>query len=403
MSECKVSVVIPVYNVEKYLRQCLDSVINQTLKEIEIIIVNDGSKDSSLSIIKEYAAADDRIVVIDKPNGGYGESMNRGFDKATGEYIGIVESDDFIEPNMFEKLYERAKEYELDVVKSGFYLYWSTPVEKNEPYKVASSITSQRTFCPVEDFKCALEQVEFFNMKNSIWSAIYRRDFIRENAIRFNETPGASFQDTAFSLKVWCCAKRVRLMEECFLHYRQDNENSSVNSTGKVYCICDEYDEITRFLNEKPGLKGKIMPILVRVQYDAYTWNYMRLGANEEKQREFIKRFHDDFQKHDQNGLIQKKYYEWYRWNDLHFLLDDYEEFHKKCLCQRYNLVYVNSKAAKGNRCVSKAPVVAADANAGLVVRLKRKIISCVRCYKEHGFAYTWKYFMQKIKRRLSK
>ena len=112
MSEYKVSVVIPVYNVERYLRQCLDSVINQTLKEIEIIIVNDGSKDSSLSIIKEYAAADNRITVIDKPNGGYGESMNRGFDKATGEYIGIIESDDYAELDMFEKLYATACEHD---------------------------------------------------------------------------------------------------------------------------------------------------------------------------------------------------------------------------------------------------------------------------------------------------
>ena len=104
MNTPKVSVVIPCYNVEKYLHQCLDSVVNQTLKELEIICVNDGSKDSTLAIIQEYAARDDRIRIVDKPNGGYGESMNRGFDLATGEYIGIIESDDYAELDMFEKL-----------------------------------------------------------------------------------------------------------------------------------------------------------------------------------------------------------------------------------------------------------------------------------------------------------
>ena len=116
----KVSVVIPIYNVEKYLRQCLDSVVNQTLKEIEIICVNDGSTDSSPAIINEYAAKDPRIVVIDKANSGYGHSMNCGFDLARGEYIGIVESDDYADPDMFEKLYECAAADGLDVVKSGF-------------------------------------------------------------------------------------------------------------------------------------------------------------------------------------------------------------------------------------------------------------------------------------------
>ena len=137
MSMPKVSIVIPCYNVEKYLRQCLDSVINQTLRELEIICVNDGSKDSTLSILQEYAEKDSRIKIIDKPNGGYGESMNRGFDMATGEYLGIIESDDYADLDMFEKLYHCAKTYELDVVKSGFYYYYSKE-ERNIPNPIAS-------------------------------------------------------------------------------------------------------------------------------------------------------------------------------------------------------------------------------------------------------------------------
>lgn len=104
-----VSIVIPCYNVEAYLPEVLDSVLGQTLENIEAICVNDGSTDGTLDVIKSYAARDSRIVIIDKPNGGYGHSMNKGMDMATGEYIGIVESDDYILPTMYEKLYAAQK------------------------------------------------------------------------------------------------------------------------------------------------------------------------------------------------------------------------------------------------------------------------------------------------------
>ena len=97
-----VSILVPCYNVEAYLRECLDSIVNQTLTDIEIICINDGSTDGTLGIIKEYAAKDKRIKIIDKENEGYGKSMNRGLDAATGEYVGIVESDYLDEPDMFE-------------------------------------------------------------------------------------------------------------------------------------------------------------------------------------------------------------------------------------------------------------------------------------------------------------
>ena len=111
----KVSVVVPIYNVEKYLRECLDSIVGQTLKDIEIICVDDGSTDRSLSILREYEQKDPRIKVITKPNAGYGHSMNMGLDAATGEYMGIVDSDDYILPDMYETLYGFAVKDDLDI------------------------------------------------------------------------------------------------------------------------------------------------------------------------------------------------------------------------------------------------------------------------------------------------
>lgn len=372
----KVSIVVPIYNVERYLRQCLDSIANQTLKDIEVICVNDGSKDSSLDIIMEYVNKDQRFKVIDKENSGYGASMNRGFDMAQGEYIGIVESDDYAEPQMFEKLYSCAKENDLDACKSGFFYYYSVPQEKNIPSPIASHVMCKRVFCPTEDFKSLREQIEFFNIKPTIWSAIYKKDFIRENKIRFTETPGASFQDTAFNFKVWALAKRVKLLEECFLHYRQDNENSSINSSAKVFCVCDEYAEIERFLAEHPMEKGKLDAVKNALKYNTYIWNYERLS--EEKSREFLLHASEEFKKDMLEGMCIKEAYPWYKWNNLNFIIEAPEEYHKMRWREKRGEVYVPEYEKKGNI-------------------FKRGI----KCVKENGIIYTIKRFFLKLGRRL--
>lgn len=115
-----VSIVIPICNVEKYLDECLDSVVHQTLDSFEIICVNDGSKDNSLNICKKYAEKYKNIRIIDKDNAGYGHTLNIGMDMAKGKYIGIVESDDYIKPQMFQTLYRVAEKNKLDLVKSDF-------------------------------------------------------------------------------------------------------------------------------------------------------------------------------------------------------------------------------------------------------------------------------------------
>ena len=120
-----ISVIVPVYNVEKYLRECLESLICQTLEDIEIICINDGSTDSSLAILEEFAAKDARIKIINKENSGYGASMNAGLNAAAGEYIGIIESDDFADKKMFEDLYNLALKNDADIVKSDFYYHFS--------------------------------------------------------------------------------------------------------------------------------------------------------------------------------------------------------------------------------------------------------------------------------------
>lgn len=268
-SRVKVSILVPIYNVEVFLPECLDSLINQTLKEIEIICINDGSTDGSLKIIEEYATIDDRIKIINKKNTGYGDSMNQGLRIAKGDYIGIVESDDFVDLCTFETLYNIAVENEAEVVKANFYEYFG---DKKFDKSVSDLFLSEDIDVIVDP----RSRREIFYQAPCIWAAIYKNDFLRKNGINFLPTPGAAYQDTGFNFKVWATARRAYFVKRAFLHYRQDNVNSSVKDAGKIYCVKDEHDSIEKFLGEN-DLLGELGTIAYTCRFGGYVWNLHRL------------------------------------------------------------------------------------------------------------------------------
>lgn len=336
----KVSILVPIFNVEKYLRECLDSVVGQTLKEVEIICIDDGSTDSSPKIIKEYAAKDPRIVVITKKNSGYGDSMNKGLAKARGEYIGIVESDDWAEKDMFKDLYELAKRHRVEVVKSNYYSYYSDLTEKSpqwndelgavfntEQRRVITDKNTLFQLIPEQDAGEVInprEKQAIFYCKPAIWTAIYETEFLKKNKIDFLPTPGASYQDTAFNFKVWACATRVFFTKEAYLHYRLDNEASSVNNPGKVFCVSDEYKEIERFLkaNKLDTILGSLSQI---TKFGGYIWNFNRLkdGLDEE----FLPLFSKEYVAADKSGQIDYVYFDLNRRRDLREIIADPDMF----------------------------------------------------------------------------
>lgn len=315
-----VSLLVPIYNVERYLRQCLESARAQTLEDIEVICINDGSTDGSRGIVEEYLA-DARFRVIDKPNSGYGASMNRGLDEARGRYVGILESDDFLDPAALEEMIRLARSHDADVVKADFYLHWSVPAPRDEAFGFVSPSMAGRVMEPLDDLR-------IFYRKPSIWSALYRADFLKANGIRFLETPGASYQDSGFNFKVWACAHRVILTERAYLHYRQDNEASSVNSPGKAYCVCDEYDEMDRFLRGRPDLPAKLRPVMLKMKYDSYLWNYERLSP--ELQGGFLARTAQEFKGHLDRGELDLDLFEPWKVEDLRRIVDDPAAYHRR-------------------------------------------------------------------------
>ncbi|MDR0726562.1 MAG: glycosyltransferase [Rickettsiales bacterium] len=292
----KVSIVVPIYNVEKYLNECLDSIVNQTLKEIEIILVNDGSTDSSLDIITSYADKDNRIVVINKPNEGYGKTMNRGFDAATGEYIGIVESDDWAEPDMFQELYKTAKENDADVVKADFVFFDSDTGKESESwdYGIQKKLHN-KIFTPMEYPEI------IWTGHPSIWTAIYRTDMVRKKNVRFPETPGASFQDMGFKPKSLIPAQRFYFLPKVLLHYRKHANNSDKNN-NKIFAVCDSHHDTDAWAkNNMPGSK-RLTQILNRSKLNNYLWNSGRLSGA--PKQEFKAAFGTEFKPVYENNAI---------------------------------------------------------------------------------------------------
>lgn len=306
----KVSILVPIYNVEKYLELCLDSLVNQTLKDIEIVCINDGSTDKSIKIIERYAKDDDRIVIIDKKNSGYGDSMNRGLKKATGEYIGIVESDDFTDLNAFERFYQLAKGYNADIVRANYYHF-------------KGGINTKFNYIEQADVLKVVNPIDrpwIFYQAPAIWSAIYKRSFLEKNHIKFLPTPGASYQDTSFNFKALACAQRVVFTDEAFLHYRLDNESSSVNNPGKVFYVCDEYEEIERFLKDK-GLYNRYGEIMQVAKFGAYYWNIYRLSP--ELRKEFVKRVQKEYLLAQEEGDLNESLFRYVgKWDLVKYIID---------------------------------------------------------------------------------
>lgn len=312
---CVISILVPIYNVEKYLGQCLDSLINQTFRDIEIICINDGSTDSSLDILMDYSQKDSRIKIIDKANSGYGASMNCGIQAATGEYIGILESDDFAEPDMFEVLYDAARASRLDVIKADNY-------RCREGY----SRSYYKTY-PTCRYGTALiprENPELFK-KQSIWTGLYRKDFLINEGIVFNETPGASYQDISFNFKVMARTKGVHLVDKSVVNYRVDNPNSSIHSKSKARAIFDEFDEIRRFLDEKCANDTTLHCIMSGTEFYMCMGQYNIIG--DEHRDSFLERLKNDIVSAEQLHYVIEKYWRNSDWSEKDEMLSDFEKY----------------------------------------------------------------------------
>lgn len=230
MDESLVSIIVPIYNAGPYLEQCLDSIVGQTHKDLEIILLNDGSTDDSLATMRRYAENDGRIKMIDKQNQGYGATCNRGLAEATGTWISIVEPDDWIEPGMYADMLAFAAKFAdkgtpLDIVKTPYWRIWMPDTKQQRKLNCSYK---NRIHPPKQPFAIA-DAAHLLCHHPSIWSAIYRKSFLDEHNIRFKEIPGAGWADNPFLVETLCQTDRIGYFDTAYYCYREETPEKSKN------------------------------------------------------------------------------------------------------------------------------------------------------------------------------
>jgi len=280
----KVSVIIPVYNVRAYLRRCLDSVLAQTLREIEIICVDDASTDDSPEILQEYAAKDSRVKVVRQENAGAGAARNTGLDLARGEYLSFLDSDDFFEPDMLEKAYDLAVRDRDDIVVFGSDQFRQKETSgagggsADDGEFVSVSWTIRRENIP------ASQPFSFRELNGNVfrtfvgwaWDKLFRAEFVREHAIRYQVQ--RTTNDMLFVYTALCLAERISILDEVMVHQRRDSKDSlSKTRENSWHCFHDALIELKNRLIQD-GLYAKLTKDYINYCLHFTLWNYNSLA-----------------------------------------------------------------------------------------------------------------------------
>lgn len=280
MNKCKLSIIVPVYGVEKYIDKCLNSLVKQSLKEIEIIVVNDGTKDNSQKIIDKYVKKyPDKIKSYIKENGGQGSARNYGLKKTTGEYIGYVDSDDFVEKDMYKKLYNKAKENNYDIVVCG-------------NYNVSEDYQNKNIDTFINNYNTDLENIFFGKM--AVWNKIYKRDILIKNKLEFKEK--VWYEDLAFTLKAIMNSNTFAFIDEPLYDYLI-REGSTMNNSNvqRNLEILDAFNDILSYIqhNKKEEYFSKIEFLAIDHIYISAIVRVLKAEADDKVKRETINKLID--------------------------------------------------------------------------------------------------------------
>jgi len=228
----KVSVIVPFYNVEQYIEKCLDTLVNQTLNEIEIILVNDGSKDRSIDIVKKYLESyPEKIVYLEKENGGLSDARNYAIPYAKGEYIAFLDSDDYVEENMYNDMYEKAKQENSCMVECDF--YWEYPNKRKQDIGI--------------EYKEKKEMLQ--NVRVVAWNKLIKKEILEKTQITFPK--GYRYEDVEFTYKLIPYLEKVSFSRKPYVHYVQRQGSISNSQNERTKEIFEVLDHVIEYYKEK--------------------------------------------------------------------------------------------------------------------------------------------------------
>lgn len=303
----RVTVLVYVHDSESYLTDCLKSLSNQILDDMEIICINDGSSDGSSDILENFAKKEPRMRVVNlKNSAGYGRVLNRGIKMASGEYIGIIEASDYINPEMFIELFALAKKYDADVAKGNY------TILENGKEIPRDAILPEETGSVVD----LMENTRIFYQPPAIWSGIYKKDFLEKQKIAFLETDSCVCQDISFNMKILSSGGKIVLTDKTYLHHRP---LSITIDDKELFNINTEFAEAEEFLKSRDVWKiyGYIFEA---VKFASFHW-YM-LNLNKAQLEKFARRMRAEFHDADNKNMLRKPYFPKNHWRMLRVLLD---------------------------------------------------------------------------------
>ena len=324
----KITVILPSLNVIKYIDRCIKSVCSQTFQDIEILCIDAGSVDGTVEYLEKCKEIDKRIKIIHSSKKSYGYQLNLGLRQARGEYIGIVETDDFICPDMFQILYEKAAKYEVDFIKADYLgVYNDNEYEKTRYYSI---LLNEKLYnIPL---KCEYNKEVFLHNLTATWSGIYRKDFLIKNGIYHNETLGASFQDTGFWFQTYMEAEKALFIPLPLYRYRIDNPNSSTFDSTKIFCICDEFYFVLQEM-EKRNKFERFKDVFCWIFFRKYYRNLERIEQQDIKI--FLIKFALDFVNLIKKGIFDDSLFSYEERKTLHDICSLKDMYFDKILSER--------------------------------------------------------------------
>lgn len=273
----EVSIIVPVYQVEKYIRQCIDSILAQTFTDFELILVDDGSKDRSGQICDEYAGMDKRVKVIHQKNSGAAAARNSGMDQAIGDYFLFVDSDDYVVPTMVECLYEKVVKEKADIAVCNYLYFFENDREKDFSTNIKSEVLPGTEI--------------FYNRKNErnygiwtvVWNKLYRKETVGKVRFRF----GRYFEDEFWANDIYQMDIKVVTIPECLYYYRQHDESTmKQKSIQKNFDVIEALQERIDIYLQKPEYAHQAYKVLI------FSLEYLseskRLITNKNEEKIFI-------------------------------------------------------------------------------------------------------------------
>ena len=299
------TVIIPVYNSEKYLHECIDSIIKQTLKNIEIICVNDGSKDTSLKIIEEYSTQDPRIVIINKANGGLSSARNAGVKIATGEYIGFVDSDDWVDSDFYEKLFVIAKNNAADMAMANFVQFYDSGRESEKVSWIGEIINDIITDIVVD----VSDRKKIINT-NSVCNKLFSKSFLLKNKFLFYE--GLFWEDNPFTIMTVIKANKTCIIRDSFYHNRKHSQSITgmASSDRKSFDIFLIMDKLKLFFDfEMPNLSEEYPYYFQELIYKFY-FVHLNSRIHPVYEKEYFLKVQKEFKKiyFEESVFLKKQY-----------------------------------------------------------------------------------------------